>query len=97
MLAATLNNIPVQCTPDETAHFDAPPGQTCSKYAGEFAKAAGGYLLNPDANSDCQYCQYTVGNQYLASLNIQASEKWRDFGMYSRGYTIDLKTITDHN
>ena len=82
MLAATLDGIPIECTPDETAHFDAPPGQTCAQYAGDFAKAAGGYLLNPTANNDCQYCQYSVGNQYLSTLNIQASDKWMDFGIF---------------
>ena len=82
VLAATLDGIPVQCTPEETARFDAPPGQTCTQYAGDFAKAAGGYLLNPKANNDCQYCPYSVGNQYLSSLNIDASDKWRDFGVF---------------
>nr|POE53616.1 brefeldin a resistance protein [Quercus suber] len=82
VLAATLHNIPVSCTSDETAHFDAPPGQTCMQYAGAFASSAGGNLTNPDATQDCQYCPYTVGDQYLASLNIQASDKWRDFGVF---------------
>ena len=67
---------------DETARFDAPPGQTCSQYAGQFAKAAGGYFLNPDASNDCQYCQLSIGNQYLAQLNVSASDKWRDFGIF---------------
>jgi len=25
---------------------------------------------------------YTVGDQYLATLNITADEKWRDFGIF---------------
>ncbi|KAI5865403.1 ABC-2 type transporter-domain-containing protein [Durotheca rogersii] len=82
VLAATLDGIPVQCDPAETAQFDAPPNQTCQSYAGTFAQAAGGYLLNPDATSDCQYCPYTVSNQYLTTLNINADEKWRDFGIF---------------
>ncbi|KXT14830.1 hypothetical protein AC579_4072 [Pseudocercospora musae] len=82
VLAATLNKVPVQCAESETAHFNAPPGQTCQGYAGDFARTSGGYLLNPDANTDCMMCPYSVGNQYLASLNIQASEKWRDFGIF---------------
>lgn len=82
VLAATLDGIPVQCSIEETARFDAPPGQTCTQYAGDFARAAGGYLLNPDATSDCQYCQYSVGNQYLETLNVSASDKWRDFGVF---------------
>ena len=82
VLAATLHDIPVQCTVDEAAHFDAPPGQTCMDYAGAFAQTAGGYLLNPTASDDCQYCQYSTGDQYLAGLNIKASDKWRDFGVF---------------
>ncbi|KAH7134270.1 ABC-2 type transporter-domain-containing protein [Dactylonectria macrodidyma] len=82
VLAATLNNAPVRCDPQETARFDAPPNQTCKDYAGEFAQSAGGYLLNPDATSDCQYCPYSNGNQFLKTLNIEANEKWRDFGIF---------------
>ncbi|KAK1063559.1 ATP-binding cassette transporter snq2 [Friedmanniomyces endolithicus] len=82
VLAATLHNIPVRCTSEEAGHFNAPPGQTCEQYAGAFAQAAGGLLLNPGATADCQYCQYSSGDQYLASLNIQASDKWRDFGIF---------------
>ena len=82
MLAATLNGIPIQCTPSETARFDPPPNQTCQSYAGQFARSAGGYLLNPGASMDCQYCQYSVGNDYLKTLNIRADEKWRDFGIF---------------
>lgn len=77
ILAATLDGASVQCAAEETARFDAPPNQTCHDYAGEFAKSAGGYLLNPEATSACMYCPYSNGNQYLATLNIQADEKWR--------------------
>jgi ABC-type multidrug transport system permease subunit len=82
VLAATLTGIPIECEPSETGHFNPPPGQTCRQYAGDFARAAGGYLLNPNANNDCQYCPYSVGDQFLSTLNIQASEKWRDFGIF---------------
>ncbi|KAI0395863.1 ABC-2 type transporter-domain-containing protein [Xylariaceae sp. FL0594] len=77
VLAATLDGSPVRCDVSETARFDAPPGQTCAQYAGAFARRAGGYLLNPDASRDCQYCPYSSGNQYLTTLNIHAGEKWR--------------------
>jgi ABC-type multidrug transport system ATPase subunit len=82
VLAATLDGIPVQCSESETAHFDSPNGQTCQQYAGAYAEAIGGYLLNPGATADCQLCQLSTGNQYLAQLNIDASNKWRDFGIF---------------
>ena len=82
VLAATLHDIPVECAVSETAHFNVPAGQTCTSYAGAFAQSAGGYLLNPSATSDCQYCPYSTGDQYLATLNIYADQKWRDFGIF---------------
>jgi ABC-type multidrug transport system permease subunit len=82
ILAATLDGQPVECSSLETAMFDAPPNQTCQEYAGSFAEQMGGYLLNPDANSGCQYCPFQSGNEFLQTLNIQASEKWRDFGIF---------------
>ncbi|KAJ4344485.1 ATP-binding cassette transporter snq2 [Didymosphaeria variabile] len=81
VLAATLHGIPVECQSSETAHFDSPDGQTCSSYAG-FLSQSPGYLLNPDATSGCMYCPYSSGDDYLATLNIKASEKWRDFGIF---------------
>ena len=77
ILGATLDGIPVRCAPHETAVFDAPPNQTCQDYAGAFADMSGGFLLNPDATSGCEYCPISSGNQYLATLNIEASQKWR--------------------
>ena len=82
VLAATLDGVPVRCTESESAHFDAPAGQTCRDYAGAYAEYIQGYLLNPDATADCQLCQLSSGNQYLSQLNIEASQKWRDFGIF---------------
>ncbi|KAK8069840.1 ATP-binding multidrug cassette transport protein [Apiospora phragmitis] len=82
MLAATLDGSPVECDPMETARFNSPPGQSCQTYAGAFADAAAGKLLNPDATEACMYCPYTSGNQYLTTLNIEAGQKWRDFGIF---------------
>ncbi|KAI1658879.1 ABC-2 type transporter-domain-containing protein [Daldinia decipiens] len=82
VLAASIDGVPVRCDPSETAQFDVPPNQTCQSYAGEFTQSYGGYLLNPEATTGCQYCPYSVGNEYLATLNINASEIWRNFGIF---------------
>jgi ABC-type multidrug transport system permease subunit len=39
---------------------------TCQEYAGEFLQTATGYLLNPDATSDCHYCRYRNGQSYVS-------------------------------
>lgn len=82
VLAATLHNIPVQCTQDETARFTPPPGQTCETYTSAYASMSPGYLLPATGDGICRWCEYSVGDDYLASLNIKASDKWRDFGIF---------------
>lgn len=82
VIAATLDGIPVQCAVEETAQINVPAGQTCQSYAGAYATSAGGYLLNPGATADCQYCPYSTGTQYMATLNIYPDDKWRYFGIF---------------
>ena len=78
VLAATLRNIPVQCGPGEAAIFNPLPGQSCGQYAQSYVDQIGtGYLTNPAATSDCGYCQYSNGVEYMASLNIKPSDKWK--------------------
>ncbi|KAM7183929.1 putative ABC transporter [Naviculisporaceae sp. PSN 640] len=83
IFAATLPGTPVHCAPNEAAYFNPPPGQTCLKFAGEFARRAGqGYLTNPNDTSHCGYCPYAGGDEYLATLSVAPDQKWRDFGVF---------------
>lgn len=78
VIAATLRDITVTCGPGETALFNPPPGQTCAQYASAFVKNAGqGYLTNPEATSECGYCQYRNGVEFMATLNVTPGDKWR--------------------
>jgi ABC-type multidrug transport system ATPase subunit/ABC-type multidrug transport system permease subunit len=82
MLAATLHGQQIVCEAAETTVFNVPSGQTCAQYASEFLARAPGYLMNPNATTGCQYCPYSTGDDYLATLNIKYSDKWRNFGIY---------------
>ncbi|TKA53126.1 hypothetical protein B0A49_10961, partial [Cryomyces minteri] len=82
VMAATLADVPIRCAPAEAAHFNVPAGQTCASYAGAFAQAAGGYLLDPGAAADCQYCPYSSGTQYMSTLNVAPADKWRYFAVF---------------
>ncbi len=84
VISATLKNIPVVCAPGEAAYFNPPPGQTCQQYAGAFAANAGsGYLTNPDATSDCGFCPYSNGVEYMKILNVTPSDKWKCLGVFA--------------
>lgn len=83
VLSATLSNFPIRCAAGEATIFSPPPGETCGNYANSLVAAMGsGYITNPDATADCGYCQYGNGSEYLATLDISADEKWRDFGIF---------------
>ncbi|CRK18696.1 hypothetical protein BN1723_011660 [Verticillium longisporum] len=83
VLSAVLPAVAVRCAPAELARFDPPPGSTCGEYAGGFVSsvAGAGYLEDPSATSDCGFCPYNDGGEYMASLNVQAGDKWPAFGI----------------
>ncbi|KAL2821166.1 ABC-2 type transporter-domain-containing protein [Aspergillus granulosus] len=80
MLTFGIWDAKVTCNKDEFAFFD-PPNGTCKDYLGDFIAGAGKAinLINPDATSQCQVCQYTRGSDYLHTLNIHHYYYgWRD-------------------
>jgi ABC-type multidrug transport system permease subunit len=42
---------------------------------------APGTLNNPGATSDCSYCSLSVADQYLGSVGIEWSQRWRNYGL----------------
>ncbi|OBT65918.1 hypothetical protein VE03_05485 [Pseudogymnoascus sp. 23342-1-I1] len=83
-LAGTVSSAVVVCSSVELSHFNPPPNQTCRDYAGDFVSkiAQSGYLGNPDATSDCTYCAYSSGAEYLRTLNVQPDDKWKCMGIF---------------
>lgn len=79
-LGTVLHNLPVQCAQDELAIFNPPSGQTCAQYAATFLETAVGYLDNPDATSNCGYCQFSVGDDYLSSIHITYGFRYKALG-----------------
>ena len=83
IMAATLPSIPVICAPNELTTFNPPPNQTCAQYASAFIQQAGqGYLTNPSSTTNCGYCQYKNGEEYMKTLNVVPGDKWRNFGIF---------------
>ncbi|GAB1312526.1 ATP-binding cassette transporter snq2 [Madurella fahalii] len=83
VLAAALPGQTVRCAANEAAYFNPLSGQTCLQFAGDFVQQARrGYLINPNDTSNCGYCPYENGSEYLASLSISPDQKWRNFGIF---------------
>ena len=79
-LGTSLANAPVNCNPDELIAFSAPSGLTCAEYLEEYISQAGGYLVDPES-SDCGYCPLSNTNDFLSSVSVSFSNRWRDFGL----------------
>ncbi|KEF60199.1 ATPase [Exophiala aquamarina CBS 119918] len=81
LLTFTLFDKPIRCKESELAIFDTPSGQSCSAYLQDFMQGMGARmnLTNPDATSQCRVCQYSVGADYLYTLDLKDYYYgWRD-------------------
>lgn len=84
MIPIELTDIVVSCHPNEFAHFVPPRGQTCLQYAKEFLDYAVGYLRYPNDTSECQYCPYTYGQDYLIALDARGYDwRWRNLAIFA--------------
>lgn len=87
MLAVGIANVDVHCQAREILHLNPTAGKTCVEFMGKFVAAAGGYLVNESATTDCQYCSIGKSNALLASFSSEYSNRWRNFGIL-QGYVI---------
>ncbi len=81
MLATGLANTRVTCASYEYSTIQAPAGQSCGQYLQNYINAAGGYVLDPNATQDCQFCATSSTNVYLAQLSSSYSHRWRNLGI----------------
>ncbi|CAB4255590.1 similar to Saccharomyces cerevisiae YDR011W SNQ2 Plasma membrane ATP-binding cassette (ABC) transporter [Maudiozyma barnettii] len=82
LVGIMLHGKPVICSMKELTYFDPPEGQTCGEYMKIFFETGTGYLTDPDATTNCGYCQYSVGDEYLSYISAPYSNLWRNFGLY---------------
>lgn len=61
----------VICKPKELGYFNPPNGQTCGEYMALYQTYGTGYLANPEATTNCAFCPYAQGSEYLATMHIK--------------------------
>jgi ABC-type multidrug transport system permease subunit len=79
LMSNSVSGTKIVCSSTEINVFNPPKGQKCLEYAGTFIQNAGA-IYNPNATMDCQYCRYSVADQYLASVNMSYADRWRNLG-----------------
>ncbi|KAK4448665.1 ABC transporter-like protein [Podospora aff. communis PSN243] len=81
IVSTMVHERPVVCSSAEMLVFDPPRGATCGEYLAPLAGQMPGTLGNPNATAGCEYCTISVADQFLASVDIFWSERWRNFGL----------------
>lgn len=79
-LSTGLANTNVTCAANEYVTFQ-PQNGNCGSYMSEYLKTFPGYLEDPNATADCQFCSYGDSNTFLSSVDISYDDRWRNFGI----------------
>ena len=81
LLVFTTFDAKVNCAESEFATFNPPLGETCQSYLADYMVGIGSRtnLVNPEATENCRVCEYRVGSDYLAVINLpDYYYGWRD-------------------
>ncbi|KAL2207756.1 hypothetical protein CC79DRAFT_1271577 [Sarocladium strictum] len=81
MLSAAVANTEVVCASNELLNFDPTGNLTCGEYLAPQLQVIGGYVENPGAVEDCIYCSLNDTNVFLASVQSDYGDRWRNFGI----------------
>ncbi|KAF2966763.1 hypothetical protein GQX73_g6802 [Xylaria multiplex] len=81
-ITTALHGLSVRCRSHELNSFVAPPGETCGSYMETFFAAGGsGYLVNENT-TNCEYCAYSIGDQFYSAFQYTFDTRWRDLGIF---------------
>ncbi|OWZ43068.1 ATP-binding cassette transporter [Cryptococcus neoformans var. grubii Br795] len=81
MLSTAVAETSVVCSDIELLTLNPPSGESCGDYMSTYISNYGGYLVNENATTACEFCSMSSTNTFLAQFNIHYSNKWRDFGL----------------
>ncbi|KAL2823411.1 ABC-2 type transporter-domain-containing protein [Aspergillus cavernicola] len=81
MLSTGVSGATAHCEQVEFLQLTPPENTTCFNYLEPFRVLNGGYIQNPNATSDCTFCQISSTNTFLAQVQSNYDDAWRNFGL----------------
>lgn len=81
-LSLVLHERKVTCSATEYNYLQPPSGSTCGEYLQSYFLDNSGYVDNPNATADCAVCQYASGDEYLKTVGMSYSHRWRNVGFF---------------
>lgn len=92
-VSSVLHNVKAKCSQEDLSVFDPPSAQTCASYMADFLSEHPGYLVNPNATENCEYCRFSYGDDYGATLDYYYSDRWRDWAVLLGWSLLNLVAI----
>ncbi|RSL75903.1 hypothetical protein CEP51_010451 [Fusarium floridanum] len=80
-LTTGLHGSAVTCTSKELVHVPRDEDVNCTSFLSAFVERVGGYLADPVATNDCQYCPMATTDQFLSQFDMAYDDRWRNFGI----------------
>ncbi|KAL4774475.1 ABC-2 type transporter-domain-containing protein [Aspergillus nidulans var. acristatus] len=81
MLSTGVSGTTAYCEQVEYLTLYPPSNTTCSEYMDPYISQLGGYLQNPDATSECTFCQISSTDTFLSAVYSNYDDAWRNFGL----------------
>ncbi|CAK7901271.1 pleiotropic ABC efflux transporter of multiple drugs Cdr1p [[Candida] anglica] len=90
ILSVALANSDVKCAATELLKFVPTAGMTCGEYMQDYIGVAGGYLVDPQAVGQCQYCTIAETNTFLSAVGSVYTRRAQDIGIFSAFIIINM-------
>ncbi|KAM0754754.1 putative SNQ2-ABC transporter [Meredithblackwellia eburnea MCA 4105] len=74
-----MSGVKITCTPQQFTFLTPPSGQSCLDFMQPFISANAGYAQVVDGK--CGYCAYKSGDEFLATVGMNFSHRYRDVGL----------------
>ena len=81
MIPTGVAMVDIECSQAELVTMVPPNSQTCGQYMSEYIQGAGGYLVDPNSTTQCNYCSSSTTDQLLSQFGLSYGTRWRDFGL----------------
>jgi ATP-binding cassette subfamily G (WHITE) protein 2 (PDR) len=81
LLTTATGHAEIICADNEYSRFLTPLMVTCGEYMAPYITSHGGYLLDPLSTSECTFCPLSATDTYLAKLDLNYGDRWRNFGI----------------
>lgn len=79
LVSNALGGVTIRCKQDQFQVLNPPANEQCVNWLQPYTQTYGGYA-EVLQNGDCGYCTYATGDQFLSTVGMSYSHRWRNVG-----------------